>query len=308
MNWKLVGLLGVLGLMSATGAWAAEAEKCLIHEGNAIWVMDTNGHRVSQMPLGDAFGMRPILYFDPGYEVIWAVGGGKFGVFDLRAKPLKAEILVEGVSRGVVNLEVALMDWKESVSGSALESQYGQSMFSFVAMGELAQTRIYPVRMGEDAAATQRLKWVGETWLKANSVRAKKDKVEGVRPFSKKGVVDLPMTFQNCSEGGWCGRASAFGSSALQLVVTEAECNDGCYVGCHVRNKRGEMSQPPDLRSFGNEKTTAGSCRDYFFAKNGMHFATRTELCVLAKDNGVQCKRAPGVVLGWIDGVTLLAP
>ena len=218
-------------------------------------------------------------------------------------------VLVEGIPRDVQNFEVAVLDLAGSATGSAKERQYGEKLFSFAVVGGMVQNRIQQVRIGEDTGSTARLKWVGEEWLKKNSGRKAEGKGQH-QTFSEKPDTELSMAYQNCQAPGYCGRSVEFGAkSNLKLVITEAECeNGGCYLGCHVRDARGRMAQPPKLAAFGAEKgIPSGSCRDYSFAPDGIHFSTRTDLCSL-KGGLAECKPAPGNVLGWVNGRPISAP
>ena len=148
-----------------------------------------------------------------------------------------------------------MLDLAGSATGSAKERQYGEKLFSFAVVGGMVQNRIQQVRIGEDTGSTARLKWVGEEWLKKNSGRKAEGKGQH-QTFSEKPDTELSMAYQNCQAPGYCGRSVEFGAkSNLKLVITEAECeNGGCYLGCHVRDARGRMAQPPKLAAFGAEK------------------------------------------------------
>jgi hypothetical protein len=304
---RLLKIGGIVFLLSMLASSACAVEQVWIQEGTTLWKMDTNGQRVIKRPLGDTFGNAPLLLFDAGYEVIWAVGNGKFGVYDLRESEVKATVLLEKVSRGIQNFEVAFLDWDGAVSGSVKELQYGELSLFVAVVGGMVQTRVDQVRIGDDISATKRLKWLGDAWVKANEKREKKGN-GGMALFSKEGKAKLSMGYQTCQEAGWCGRQIPFVGKGVHLVVTEAECNDGCYMGCHVQNSRGEMSQPPNMKDFTSAAgVPSGSCRDYFLAADGIHFATRNELCRF-QEGVVTCERAPGVVLGWLGGKAILGP
>jgi len=303
MRWNI----GLVIALCCFGLSASAAEQVWVQEGTVIWKMNTDGHRVTKKDLGSTFGMQPTLLLDDGYEVIWAVGSGKFGVYDLRETEPKAHVLLEKVGRDVQNFQVAILDWEKSIAGSVKELQYGEKALSVAIVGGVVQTRVDQVRLGEDTSGTKRLKWVGDTWIKANENRERKG--EGsVLSFSVKPNVELSISYQRCEEAGQCGRSVAFVDAQYSLVLTEAECNDGCYFGCHIRNNRKQMGQPPNMREFKSEAgVPSGSCRDYFIAADGKHFATRTEMCSLT-GGAVNCKSAPGTVLGWVNGKVILSP
>ena len=143
--------------------------------------------------------------------------------------------------------------------------------------------------------------------MKANLERKRKGDGSALS-FSVKPDAELTMAYQRCQEADQCGRSVAFVDQTMKLVLTEAECNDGCYFGCHIQNNRKQMAQPPNMREFKTEAgVPSGSCRDYFIASDGKHFATRTEMCSIHQGQ-VVCKAAPGVVLGWIGGQVILSP
>ena len=303
MKWISMVVLAAVSFCAPAFA----VEQVWVQEGTVIWKMNTDGHRLTKRDLGNDFGSQPVLMMDDGYEVIWAVGSGNFGVYDLRESELKAHILLEKVGRDVQNFEVAILDWDKSVAGAVKELQYGEKALSVAFVSGVVQARVDQVRLGEDASATKRLKWVGDAWMKANLERKRKGD-GGSLLFSAKPDSELSMAYQRCQEADQCGRSVPFAGKALKLVLTEAECNDGCYFGCHIQNTRKQMAQPPNMREFTSEAgVPSGSCRDYYIAADGKHFATRAEMCSIAQGQ-VVCKAAPGVVLGWIGGQVILSP
>ena len=309
MSSERVGWILCIGFISFIAGPVGAAERVWIQENNMLWMMNTDGHRVTKRPIGETFGSNPVLMMDEPFGLVWALGQGKFGILDMRTPTWSPVVLVEGVPRDVQNFEVAVLDIAGSATGSAKERQYGEKLFSFAVVGGMVQSRVQQVRIGEDSASTARLKWVGSEWIQRNSGRKAMGRGQHTA-FSEKSDTELSMAYQNCQAPGYCGRSVAFGSkSNLRLVITEAECESGeCYLGCHVRDSRGRMAQPPNLAAFGaGEGIPAGSCRDFNFAPDGVHFSTRTELCSI-KGSVAQCQPAPGNVLGWVNGSPISAP
>jgi hypothetical protein len=222
--------------------------------------------------------------YDPALDLIWFTSKNTLQVIDLRDAKHKPILIAKKFPKvGFLIAGVSKADFNADYTSAYAALEIGKKSKITAEDGVYA-----PV----DQDSTDKLKksikkarLVGTKWLKKLAKRTVRSvTVPTPAPLPN---VKLPPDLCQSDDPDSCGEATSFGTTELQLVVTEYSCGDACYTGCVLYDPASKKFAAPLETSTWGKDAKADGCDDYAFDADGKTYYKDTMRCVL--DKGVTC-------------------